>query len=301
MAERCCPPEPLSAPEHFTCSDGHKVSYYEYLPASAEPYSTHIVFLHGIQSHAGWYTGSCKELAAKGHHVLFLNRRGSGRDMVRRGDAPGWRRLVKDVQEFLLDQQQKHPGGRWILGGISWGGKVAAAVAARCPDLIEGLVLLCPGLVPIVSPPLSTRLSILFSSLFFPTQQYPIPLDDPALFTSSLSWQRFLDSDPDALKKASARFLVQSVRLDLWFRLNCRGWKVPTLLFLGLQEKIVNNKATRERIEDLAQGSIQVIEYPAAHHTLEFEGPEVPWVEDLDSWLGKIGHPGEMMPITPAG
>jgi alpha-beta hydrolase superfamily lysophospholipase len=144
-------------------------------------------------------------------------------------------------------------------------------------------------------------LSILFSSLFFPTQQYPIPLDDPALFTSSPSWQRFLDSDPDALKKASARFLVQSVRLDLWFRLNCRGWKVPTLLFLGLQEKIVNNKATRERIEDLAQGSIQVIEYPSAHHTLEFEGPEVPWVENLGSWLEKIGHPGEMMPITPAG
>lgn len=244
-----------------------------------------MVFLHGIQSHAGWYTGSCNELAAKGHHILFLNRRGSGKDPVRRGDLPGWRRLVLDVREFLQNQQQKHPGGRWFLGGISWGGKIASAVAARCPDLIEGLILVCPGLVPLVSPPLSKRLAIVLSSLFWPAKQFAIPLADPALFTSHSLWQAYLCKDEDSLRTATARFFVNSVRLDIWFRFSCRGWKVPTLLLLAGNDRIVNNKATRDRIGDLAQGPTRIVEYPNANHTLEFEGPEVPWINDLDQWL----------------
>ncbi len=288
MAERSCPPDPLGASQPFSCSDGHQLAFYEYLPPCLKPPSTYIVFLHGIQSHAGWYSGSCKELASKGHHVLFLNRRGSGKDTVRRGDIPGWRRLVLDVREFLLDQQQKHPGGRWFLGGISWGGKVAAAVAARCPDLIEGLILLCPGLVPLVSPPLSKRLAIVFSSLFWPKKQFDIPLADPALFTNHPLWQDFLREDEDSLRTASAWFFVQSVRLDIWFRFICRGWKVPTLLLLAENDRIVHNKATRARIGDLALGPTTVMEYPNAHHTLEFEGPKVPWVNDLDKWLGGL-------------
>ncbi len=288
MAERSCPPDPLEVSQPFVCSDGHQLDFFEYLPPPLQPQSTHVVFLHGIQSHAGWYSGSCKELARKGHHILFLNRRGSGKDSVRRGDIPSWRRLVLDVREFLQDQQQKHPGGRWFLGGISWGGKVAAAVAARCPDLIEGLILLCPGLVPLVSPPLAKRLAIVLSSILWPSKQFAIPLADPALFTSHPLWQDFLSKDEDSLRTASARFFVQSVRMDIWFRLSCRGWKVPTLMFLAGNDRIVNNRATRDRLEGLAQGPTKVMEYAKAHHTLEFEGPEVPWVHDLDLWLGGI-------------
>jgi len=290
--KRPCPPFPLPSGQEFRCSDGHRISYYEYPP---HPQKTatgiNLVVLHGIQSHAGWYSGSCREFSNLGHRVLALTRRGSGIDQVHRGDTPGWRRLVLDIQEFLLDQQLKRPGGTWVLMGISWGGKLAAALASRCPDLIEGLALVCPGIEPKVGLGFFTRLKILFSRLLRPSSLFPIPLDDPGFFTGKPDWQEYIRQDPFSLRKATARFLVESVRLDLWLRMQSRGWKVPTFLLLAGQERIVDSALTRTRIEGWAEGPIAVREYPEANHTLEFEGPEIPWVEDTQVWLEQIAAP----------
>lgn len=293
MGNRSCPPPPLPVGRDFPCSDGHYVTCYEYPAAADVPASgINLLLLHGIQSHAGWYTGSCQQFAQKGHRVFFLNRRGSGLDQIHRGDTPTWRRLVKDIQEFLRDQQKRQSGGSWVLGGISWGGKLAAALASRSPDLVDGLLLMCPGIVPIVGLPLATRLNILFSRLLYPSKPFPIPLDDPAFFTGKDHWKTWLSQDKLSLSKATARFLVESVRLDLWLKWQSRGWKLPTLLLLAGQEKVINNSETRDRVENLAEGPFLVKDYPTAHHTLEFEGPDILWVDDVDLWLRQISTCG---------
>ena len=46
--------------ETYTTSDGY-VCHYRSYPAVGEPCGT-VVCLHGIQSHAGWYEGSCAAL-----------------------------------------------------------------------------------------------------------------------------------------------------------------------------------------------------------------------------------------------
>lgn len=290
MDSRVCPPPALPLARDFPCSDGHVISTYEYLPAAeVQASGSTVIFLHGIQSHAGWYSGSCGELASRGHRVLFVNRRGSGIDPVHRGDTPGWRRLILDIQEFLMDDQKLHPGGGLrVLAGISWGGKIAAALASRCPDLLDGVALLCPGLAPKVGLPLLQRLKIGFTRLFRPQQPFPIPLDDPALFTGSQEWRSWLAQDSLSLKQATARFLVESVRLDIWLKWQCRGWKLPTLLLLAGQERIIDNERTKQQVQGLCEGPLTIHHYPEAHHTLEFEGKSVPWVENLDTWLKKL-------------
>jgi alpha-beta hydrolase superfamily lysophospholipase len=60
---------------------------------------------------------------------------------------------------------------------------------------------------------------------------------------------------------------------------------IPTLLMLGGQDRIIRNDATREWLQRVSSQS-QVMEYPNAHHTLEFE-PGQPFVADLLAWLGK--------------
>ena len=52
-----------------------------------------VIFLHGIQSHGGWYPRSCSKVAAAGYEVFFLERRGCGLNSEARGDAPSFRRL----------------------------------------------------------------------------------------------------------------------------------------------------------------------------------------------------------------
>ena len=45
-------------PKTFEASDGYALSYRDY-PAE-QPERAQIVAIHGIQSHAGWYEGSCR-------------------------------------------------------------------------------------------------------------------------------------------------------------------------------------------------------------------------------------------------
>src|SRR5262249_34494128 len=149
----------------------------------------HVVCVHGIQSHGGWYEGSCTRLAQAGFAVYFLDRRGSGLNPQQRGDAPSFRRLLDDLAEVLPPLRGSRPV---FLAGISWGGKLAAALQRRHPGLVDGLALLCPGFCPRVGPSFLQRLAILWSRLTAPTRLFPIPLNDPELFTASPAWQRFI-------------------------------------------------------------------------------------------------------------
>src|SRR5947199_875210 len=168
--------------ESFTTGDGYRCQYRRY-PAAGEQ-RAEVVCTHGIQSHAGWYEHSCTRLAQAGFAVSFLDRRGSGTNQEARGDAPGFRRLLDDLADFLrpLREQAKARGLPVFLVGISWGGKLATALQRRHPGLVDGLALLCPGFYAKVRPPLLQRLRILWSRLVAPRRLFPVPLSDPELF-----------------------------------------------------------------------------------------------------------------------
>ena len=136
----------------YTSSDGYCWRYRRY-PAVGPPRGR-VVALHGIQSHGGWYTASCRHLAEAGYAVDFLDRRGSGLNQAARGDTPSFRRLLADIAEFV--RQDAAPP--FVLG-ISWGGKLAVALEQFHPGLTCGLLLMTPGVCPRVRPPFRQRRS----------------------------------------------------------------------------------------------------------------------------------------------
>jgi alpha-beta hydrolase superfamily lysophospholipase len=98
-----------------------------------------VVYLHGIQSHGGWYRHSCERVAGIGFDVYFLDRRGAGLNQPARGDTPSFQRLLDDVVEFLGIHSAGSKGNTFLVG-ISWGGKLAAALPSYRPNLIDGVV-----------------------------------------------------------------------------------------------------------------------------------------------------------------
>jgi alpha-beta hydrolase superfamily lysophospholipase len=277
--------------EH-AAGDGYVWKYRRY-PAPGTP-RAELVLIHGIQSHAGWYERSCTRYARAGYAVSFLDRRGAGMNTAARGDAPGgFRRLLDDLAEFLTALPRTAPRGHTVgrlpvfLGAISWGGKLAAALERRHPGLIDGLILFCPGFVARVRPPLGRRLLILFSRLFRPRKMFPIPLSDPELFTAEPRWQQFLRDDPLRLHHATARLLVESVRLDGYLRFVPKYVHVPVLLLLAEHDRIIHNTKTRAFVERFATPDKQVIEYAGAQHTLEFEADPERFIGDVLTWLEK--------------
>lgn len=264
-----------------TAGDGYRWKYRRYTPDV--PPRAHVAFVHGIQSHGGWYEYSCERLRQAGFLVSFLDRRGSGLNEQDRGDAPSFRRLLDDLAEFLY---QPHAAAvPLFLGGISWGGKLAVALQRHSPGLVNGLLLLCPGFFAKVRPSFGQRLAIAACRLVRPRKSFAIPLNDPELFTGTPRWQAFIRTDPLSLRRATARLLVESVRLDAYVRLAPSWVRVPVLLLLAERDRIINNQWTRAFLDRFAAADRMVVEYPNANHTLEFEPAPDTFIADVRRWL----------------
>jgi alpha-beta hydrolase superfamily lysophospholipase len=268
--------------ETFTTSDGYPLRYRSYRKPTTP--KAQVVCIHGIQSHAGWYTYSCSRLVDAGYAVTFLDRRGSGLNDRDRGDAPGFRRLLDDLAEFLRPLRGAVPV---FLLAISWGGKLATALQRRHPGLVDGLLLLCPGFRSLVEPPFLQKLKIAWARLTRRKWRFPIPLNDPELFTANPRWQQFLRDDPLALRDATARLLIESKRLDYYLKVVPKHVHVPVLLLLARHDRIIANEPTRCFVERFASRDVEVIEYPEAHHTLEFEPEPDRFIDDMIGWLGE--------------
>ena len=60
---------------------------------------------------------------------------------------------------------------------------------------------------------------------------------------------------------------------------------MPVLLLLAGRDRIIDNDRTRRFVNRFASADKEVIEYPEAHHTLEFEPESGKFVDDLRRWL----------------
>lgn len=284
----------------FKASDGFTLKLRRYLaPATLRG---EIVALHGVQSHAGWYEGSSTYLSQQGYNVSFLDRRGSGANMDARGDCPSFRRLVDDVAEYLASVPRVVSRDKSVvpvpvfLMSVSWGGKIAVALERRHPGLIDGLILLAPGFFPKVHPPLSQRIRIFLARLVRPKALFPIPLNDPELFTATPRWLDFLRGDPLSLHQATARFMIESVRLDAYLRFAPKYVHAPTLLILAELDRIIHNARTREFVERFVTTDKTVIEIAGGHHTLEFEPDPMIYLAEVVRWLHRHERPKTIPP-----
>jgi alpha-beta hydrolase superfamily lysophospholipase len=218
--------------------------------------------------------------------VFFLDRRGAGLNTAHRGDTPNFRRLLDDVVEFVKHLRTHHGWLPVFVCGISWGGKLAVGLPYRYPGLVDGLVLLCPGLIPKVRPAFPRRARIALARVLRPWRFFPIPLNEPELFTASPEWQKFIDTDPHGLREATARFLFSSFSLDIYLKRAAKRLNVPTFLALAEHDRIINNDRTAQ-VASIFPGLTATMVYPGAHHTLEFERDNHPWLADVVRWIEK--------------
>jgi acylglycerol lipase len=250
-----------------------------------DPPRARVVFLHGVASHGGWYTRSCHYLNQAGFEVHFLDRRGSGVNTEGLGDVDRHETWISDVATYL---EQVGDGLPVVLCGISWGGRLAAAVARQHPGLICGLALLCPGLYSHFEPGVIQKLALAAPLPRHLQSRYVrIPLRHPSLFTDVPRWRDYVASDPLTLREVTLRFARADRRLTRFARKSAPFIHTPTLLVLGGRDRIVANRATRAFLSRTAATHKTVIEYDSGGHTLEFEADPSRYFSDLVDWIGR--------------
>ena len=274
----------------YIASDGYRLKFRYWGPASPKGI---VIALHGIQSHSGWYDYSSRRLADAGFAVYFPDRRGSGLNGYQRGHAAHAMRLVNDVRSLRqLALEELSPaattGNRLPITilGISWGGKLAAVLAALFPEEFDRLALLYPGLAARIVPTWSQLLRLNLARTFEIVKSHiPIPLEDPTLFTQVAEWQAFIANDPLALHTVTSSFLNSGRELDRILQVHGSKILQPTLLLLAENDSIIDNTAVRQRVNQFGTRQLQTKVYQGMRHTLEFEPNRSVVFDDLLGWL----------------
>ncbi|HDZ21730.1 hypothetical protein LCGC14_0284910 [marine sediment metagenome] len=268
--------------------DGGPTTIYAWRPVE-DVGKLPVLYLHGIQSHPGWFTRSAEALWRAGYPVYQITRRGSGDSDSEQGDAASAGQLLADLtacRKVALahaDCRQCH------LLGVSWGGKLAAAYAAggEGAEAIASLTLIAPGIAPKVDVSTWTKLGVAACLLVWRKRRFAIPLSDVDLFTDNEAMRAYLRDDPFRLQTATARFFFTSRRLDWMLRRMPRGSiRAATNLLLASRDRIIDNAATRQVVARLTDGRAATRTIDGCH-TMDFEpNPQV----FLDALVDAVGR-----------
>lgn len=278
---------PLTAPQEAVWSghDGYALRGRLWPPATGSPARTPVIYLHGIQSHGGWYEWSASILAAGGRPVLMPDRRGSGLNAVDRGDVHASDDWLRDVDAVADWAAREFGTARVALAGVSWGGRLAAAWAASRHARVAGLLLLAPGIFARVGRSARYRARVVGQLLTRPSAHSRLPLDDPALFTDNPAAQAFIRADRLKLETASARFLYWSTMLERKVqRLPLGAIGCPTLLMLAGRDRIIHNEETTAWARRVCGGGLEIVEHAEDAHTLEFAADPTHLAKTIERW-----------------
>ena len=258
---------PQSKLKEFTARDGIRIFYREW---EGNKHKDVIVYLHGLESHAGWFIETGNLLNKKGFHVYAVDRRGSGMSQADRGHMESYRVLIDDVKEAVELARREHPGRRVYLMGLCWGGKIAVTFTGYHQDLIDTLILLAPAIKTKVDLSPKQKIDVLFSNIFRPRKLFDVPLDD-YMFTRNPKWIEFIKTDELKLKKATARFFFETAKMNLCFNRIAPKIHVPVLVLLAGDDVIVDNKGIKRWFTRVGSRRKTIKIYEGCYHSLEFE------------------------------
>jgi alpha-beta hydrolase superfamily lysophospholipase len=267
----------------LTASDGVRL-HYLYWPSRPSPPWAVLIFLHGIASHAGWFSETAAHLNQHGVAVYGPDRRGSGRSGGPRGHLARYERALDDLEQLVQLVGSEHPGTPVFLAASSWAAKLAVVYVAQRPTPLSGLVLPAPVLQSRVKVSPGFRIRVLVGHLAAPMTYLPIPLT-PEQYTANLPYRNVMRADALRLLEATAQLFWETVRLDRRRRRAAARLGLPLLVLHGEEDPMLDVPKTHRWFEQLGVEDKTYRAYPGVGHGLDFAPDRAEYLADLLGWL----------------
>lgn len=269
-------------------TDGYHLSYRYW--RATKPTST-VVLLNGVMSHSQWFAPLAEVLNKSNVDVIGADRRESGINKQRCGDALSRQQLVSDVEQIInahkVDQRPLY------LLGWCWGAALAINAALESGDDLNGLALLAPGIYP--SDTVHKRITQQQDRI----RETELSLDEPCLdnpineemFTDSKWLDDYILKDKLRLRTITPRFFGIMLKMSANASLRLAEINCPILLITANNDKAIDNEKTIEKFEQLDSNFISM-ESCEAQHGMQFEVPDLlatllcNWMQRLET--GKV-------------
>jgi alpha-beta hydrolase superfamily lysophospholipase len=252
--------------------------YYNYWPADSTS-APCAIYLHGLESHAGWFLNLAERLNSRGINVYAFDRRGSG---LNKPNCKNFcaRYILDDVETFVKLVKEEHPGSRIFLIGLCLGGKIAAAYAASRQRTLDGLILISPSFKSRLKFPIKDALRILLR----PNSMIKVPIED-RMFTSNEKYLQHIKHDPLRLRYVPAQHLMEIVKLGRLVGDARDGLRIPLLVMLAGIDSIIDTRWVRRWYEKVRSEDKTLKTYKDFWHILTFEEDADTVIDDAAEWI----------------
>lgn len=170
------------------------------------------------------------------------------------------------------------------------GGLVLAYCLAHPQDTrVDALILLTPGVRANVDLHPLKKAGVLLAVLLHPTVHFDIPIETE-LFTTNQTNLDLIRRDPLRLHEVSARFFWESLRLDRFIDRHIRKNRLPTLLLLDGQDRIIDNQGVIDVLRKANQKLLEIHSYEEQTHAIQLDAPNR-LVADMVNWIERAVCP----------
>lgn len=238
--------------------DQYKIHYRRWGHSEGENV---VLLLHGDMGHSGWMAPLAGRLRSLSPDltVIAADRRGYGLN-EQRGDLRSVQAVTEDVIQHI--EFLKRSFKQVHLAGWGQGAQYAAVAGARTGDAVSNLILLTPGFFwnerfqSVLSIAKKIALEIIAGFKLKPERNHAcVPSSMEATdFTLVDEWLDFIEKDllkttRVTLKSVSIMDEIQELS---WVAISQN--RLPTLVMMGKQDRIVDNLKVLEFIDHLFQG-----------------------------------------------
>jgi len=225
-----------------------------------------LIFINGLESHAGWFSGIANDLVNKKIAVYGLDRRGSGLNARCFGGFEDW---VCDIDRLIKRAKKENPCTKIHLISVCFGAKPATVCAIQQVEKLDSLIYLSPGMSVKVTPTLMEKLKIGLSILPWLSFNIQSPIRDDEMFTDSPKSLYFLYNDKLRTFSPRACDFFQARKIDSYISKNSNKLKIPSLVLFAGKDQIVDNEKTKMAFQRFGQKP-KIIEYHESEHVLFF-------------------------------
>jgi lysophospholipase len=243
------------------------------------------ILMHGFSAHVGLYSHVAAALADQGIAVTQFDARGHGKSGGRRGHVDDFGDYLDDLAMVIEWARRRNPALPWALVGHSLGGAIVAAYVLdeKRVDKPSRLVLAAPWLKLKMNVPAPKRLAANVVAKVYPTLT-----SGNGLLAENLSRTPEVvagfGSDPLVHHVATAGWFMTTLRAQAHLRTHAAELKVPTLMLLAGDDRIVANEASETFAKD-AGSIVEVRRYERLFHELYLEPEAETVVMDMREWL----------------
>lgn len=274
----------------LTSDDGVKIFYRNY-PAGSE--RARLVIAHGLGEHSGRYGNVVERMLLKGISTYVPDHRGHGQSEGKRGHVRKFDRYLSDLRlSVKLAGENRPEGMKLFLLGHSLGGLIVLNFAQQYPDRIDGVVASSPALgmaveVAGVKKALASWLSHIWPEMTMGNELDATKISHDQKVVSAYK------SDPLVHDRVSVRFFSEILAAMETAHAGASRLKVPTLLQVAGNDKLVNASSSTQFFEKLELEDKTLHVYEGRYHEIynEVEDLRNAVFNDLENWFEKqIGN-----------